>query len=603
MSSPDKRISFVLTKDHSYVVLVGEDTIARMNFGMRLGQKEREPDVFYERIECVADNTVNGHYNEYLLSLKTGDKPAVRLCIYNDAIAFRYEYESTENIKVIDENSFWTLSDGTIVWYFERDNHYKLKSYAGSWKFTDIESLDTVSRMETIQGAPLIFEFKNGLKGFLSEAALKNYSGLRLNAIGGNKLKSDFTEKDGFDVGHKLQSPWRVLFIGNDLTELVNQDVIKGLSPGPDPVIYEETSYIKPGKCAWRWFAKGTGNFEQERDIIDKAALLNFQYSMIDEGWNKWENAWNKISELAVYGKQRNIGLILWKHSKEILSPENDYGVMCSWLDSIADSGAAGVKVDFMDSEAKYMIDFDLKLLEEAAKRKLLVVLHGCQKPTGEQYSYPNEITREGVRGIELNKMSEGYITAAHNAALPFTRFVVGNADYTPLTFTMPGETTFAHQLATLVCFTSTLQVIAEDPEILLENKYITPALDFIRQVPTVWDETIALPQSEIGKLVVMARRSGKNWYIGILNGEEKQKEVSINMDSYHLFSHKITILNDDIFADKILLPMKGHRSGKMERIASLPFRVSGGTGEGNIPLVIAPNGGAVIMMIFKPDN
>jgi len=119
--------------------------------------------------------------------------------------------------------------------------------------------------------------------------------------------------------------------------------------------------------------------------------------------------------------------------------------------------------------------------LKECALRSLMVNFHGCQSPSGESYTYPNEITREGIRGLELNKMSEGPITSYHNALLPFTRLAVGHGDYTPLSFVNPGNTTFAHQLATMVAFNSPLQVVAEDPEILLHNSLVTPALDFIK--------------------------------------------------------------------------------------------------------------------------
>src|SRR6202012_2936146 len=134
----------------------------------------------------------------------------------------------------------------------------------------------------------------------------------------------------------------------------------------------------------------------------------------------------------------------------------------------------------------------------------------------------------EAIRGIELNKMAEGPITASHNAALPFTRFVVGPADYTPLSLTWPGETTWTHQVATTVLFTSPFLTIAEDPQFLLENKDVEPALGLIESIPSVWDETRVLPRSAVGHLVLIARRKGRVWYIAGINGSEP---VNLSLD------------------------------------------------------------------------
>jgi alpha-glucosidase len=173
-----------------------------------------------------------------------------------------------------------------------------------------------------------------------------------------------------------------------------------------------------------------------------------------------------------------------------------------------------------METEAKAAIDFEITALQLAAERKLMILFHGCQKPTGEARTYPNEITREAIRGLELNKMAEGPIPAWHNAALPFTRFVAGHADYTPVGFSNPGPTTFAHQLATDIIFTSGLQNIAEHPYKLLNDAHTKPALDILKAVPSVWDETRVLKPSRIGRLACFARRSGDTWFLAALNAE-----------------------------------------------------------------------------------
>ena len=518
-----------------------------------------------------------------------------KFIVKDNAVAFRYEGNNKHPLVIKNELSKWTFPINTKVWYFERTNSWKLKSYAGTWMSCSLKDFHKASKLP-LQGLPLIFEFSNGTYALLTEVGVSDYSGMRIEVSAQGVLSANFTEKTGFEVNKNFISPWRVLYFAKDLNGLVNQNIVQELSPKPDRKLYKDISYIVPGMCAWRWFAKGTGTPAQEKEMIDHASKINFKYTMVDDGWHKWQNAWEEMKQLADYGKQKNVGIIVWKHSHEIMDSVNDYQTMREWLDTIKNTGVAGIKVDFMDSESKVMIDFDLKLLEESAKRKLLVIFHGCQKPSGEQYTYPNEITREGIRGIELNKMREGYITAAHNAALPFTRLVVGNGDYTPLTFTVPGETSFAHQLATLVCFTSAVQVIAEDPELLLTNSHITPALDLIKNMPTVWDETIVLEPSEIGKLAVIARRQGSKWYIGLLNGENKAKSIQLNLTALKIAEKtELKLYVDDMNVEKVLVPMKGHRPAYLKREASVPFKVEKMSYNSHLTVEIAPNGGAVI--------
>jgi alpha-glucosidase len=248
---------------------------------------------------------------------------------------------------------------------------------------------------------------------------------------------------------------------------------------------------------------------------------------------------------------------------------------MRKWLDKVKRAGMDGIKVDFMNSESKFFIDFEIKLLKECASRRLLVNFHGCQSPSGESYTYPNEITREGIRGLELNKMSEGPIPSYHNVLLPFTRLVVGHGDYTPLSFVNPGNTTFAHQLATLVAFNSPLQVIAEDPEILLHNSLVNPALDFIKAVPTVWDQTIVLPQTELGKTAVVARRSANDWFIYALNGTDTERSITINIADFvsDYSQRETTIYSDDLTADKVKIEVDGHRSTPLVQKPVIPFK------------------------------
>ncbi|WP_430384577.1 glycoside hydrolase family 97 catalytic domain-containing protein, partial [Alistipes finegoldii] len=379
----------------------------------------------------------------------------------------------------------------------------------------------------------------------IAEAALYDYSGMRLRAEPGASLRADFTEQEGFELSGDIVTPWRVTIIARDLDALVNTDIITSLNPAPDPELFADTSWIVPGRSLWSWWSGIDGGFmtlEGEKRVIDTAASLGIEYSTVDDGWEERPDKWKFLHELAGYAQSRGVGLFVWRHWEKLNDPADDYRQMRSFLDSVAAVGIKGVKVDFMNGEGIRQIDFNTHLLKNAARRRLLVNPHGCQKPTGEIRTYPNEITREGVRGIELNRITANYekrmrdegrtpdpdryvpgdenqnIPASHNAALPFTRGVLGAADYTPVAFTMPGGTTAAHQLAFALLLDSPLLTIAENPFVLSGDERYRPALDIIRRLPTVWDETVVLPQSEIGRLAVIARRKGGTWYIAGVN-------------------------------------------------------------------------------------
>ena len=591
MVSPNKELNFSPSTTEVFQLTKRHKRVADVTLGFILnGDTSR---IIPHKNLKIQRTQKTKTYIEYELTMPQATH-RTKVRVFNNALAFRYEGTNRQRVKMNGELSSWKLPEETTVWYFERKNEWKLKSYAGLWEQCSLKELANQS-WGAIQGAPLIFRFPSGEYGYLSEAALENYSGLRLKADQQANLLADFTEgKQGFEVPASFQSPWRILFIDKDLNALVNQSVIRSLSPQPDPSLYADTKYIVPGKCAWRWFGRGTGTPEQEREMIEAASALNFTYSLVDDGWKQWPSCWERAKELVAFGKKKGVKLLFWQHSRPLREPSQDYLPMRLFLDSIASIGAAGVKVDFMDSEAKPLIDFEIKLLKECAKRSLVVNFHGCHNPGGESYTYPNELTREGIRGLELNKMREGYIPAYHNAALPFTRFVVGHGDYTPLSFMVPGTTTWAHQLATLVCFTSPLQTIAEDPLLLLNEPQIQSATEWIRQVPTVWDETQVLTQSEIGKLAVLARRKGNDWYIGILNGTKEKQNLSIDLNRFAKPKSAVQAFIDDIEAPKVILPMDGQRPAALKRVPVVPFKCIQPT-TNQIQLTLAPEGGAVI--------
>lgn len=504
---------------------------------------------------------------------------------YDDGFAWRLIVPDKGARRVTGEASSWTLPPQSRVWLAERDSPWKLKSYAGAFVATDIESLPAFSAQGPVQCPPLVAELPGGA-GYvaITEAALADYSGMRLRAVGEGRLQADFTEgAKGFEVAGDITTPWRVALVAPDLDRLVNNDVIVSLNPPADSALFADTSYIRPGRSVWRWWSRGTGSPAQERAMIDAAAELGFEYTLIDDGWGKWPDAWTRLAELCSYGRERGVGVFVWKNCNDMAGLENNRGVLRAFLDAARTAGAAGVKIDFFDSETKARVDYQRTILRLAAERRLMVVFHGIQKPTGEVRTFPNEISREGIRGVELNIMQEGPIPASHNAALPFTRYVVGHGDYTPLAYSKPGKTTWAHQLATVVQGTSPLLVIAENPDMLLRNQQTRAALDVLKAIPATWDETRVLGPSKIGELAIIARRKDATWFLAVLGGDKAVRSEPVALSFLEA--------GRTYAAVAITSPVKD----RLERRES-----AGVTAASRVPVELAPGDGAVWW--FRPE-
>ncbi len=497
----------------------------------------------------VSLNLLKNNYRERAISYKRYQvrlgKAIIEFAVFDNGCAFRYHLPKGQ-LYITGEQTSFVLEGNRPVWFFERANNWKLKSYAGLWQQTRLDSLDKISPTGPVQGKPLIVQLPGPQYLFITEAALYNYSGMRLRARK-NSLLVDFTEGEaGFYVNSPAGSftPWRVIGWAADLDGLANQCVVAALNPAPDKKLFKNTNYIKPGKSAWSWISRDENYLDpaNEKKIIDAAAQLHYDYTLIDDGWEQaWVNKWEVLNDLVAYGKKNNIQLWVWKDSKFL----RDSVYRNAFLDTLSRLGVAGIKIDFMNSEAKELIDFEINFLKAAARKNLMVNFHGCHASTGEFRTFPNEMTREGVRGVELNIMNEP-IPAWHNTALPFTRFMVGPADYTPGFFSNKGPTTLTHQLALLYLLESPFQCIAENPVKLVNDPLYKAIVPFIRDLPATWDSSIVLSQSQIGGCAVIAKRSGNDWYVAAINGQDKELVIDPDLSFIkQLSKYKATHITD----------------------------------------------------------
>jgi alpha-glucosidase len=451
---------------------------------------------------------------------------------FNDAVAFRFSLPTSPKPRVPDEGTTFRLPARSVVWYHGLSGHYE-----------GVHTRKEISEIKAGEWAapPVTFKLPDDV-GYaaITEANLKNYSGLALQADGQGGLKIQlghsqppsypFLLRYGTNEAERLShpaaitgaitTPWRVILIGSNLNALINCDAIHNLCPPPDLKSFPKgllTDWIRPGRAVWKYLDDGGSNsLATAKEFSRLAGELGFEHNIIEGYWSRWSDA--ELKDLVTYSNQRHVGIWLWKHSRSLHDPQARH----DFLKHCHDLGVTGAKIDFFDHEAKETVDLYQALLTEAAEYHLLLDFHGANKPTGLSRTWPNELTREAVRGMEASRLAD---RARHDTTLPFTRLLAGPAEYTPMLFSeRRGNTTWAHQIASAAVLSAPLLTYAANPASILTN----PCVDMIKSIPSTWDETIVLPSSEIGQLAVFARRLGNNWFLAVMNGESVEKKVVV---------------------------------------------------------------------------
>ena len=455
-----------------------------------------------------------------LIHSESNTRFTLEIRAFDDGAAFRFIVPG-ETTRVPDEASSFRLPAGSTVWYHDFEGHYE-----------GLHAKKVVDEIKDGEWAapPITFKLPTGGYASISEAALTNYAGMGLQADGrggfnarlGDALPVSYPfrlryGKDEADrlksparVSGTIQTPWRVVMFASDLNGLVNSDLITNLSATPEREYFPQgmnTSWIKPGRAVWKFLDGGENTLESMKEFSRLAGELGFEYNVVEGFWQRWTEA--QMRELTEFSRQHNVGVWFWKHRRDLrtLEDRRKFFTLCRSV------GVVGAKIDFFDHEAKEVIDEYQALLKYAAEFELMVDFHGANKPTGESRTWPNEMTREGIYGLEHRRIESW---ARHNTTVPFTRLLAGHADYTPMHFgTRRKETSWAHQIATAAGFNSPMLIYAAHPKTILEN----PAVELIKSIPSTWDETIVLAQSEIGELAAFARRKASDWFVVVING------------------------------------------------------------------------------------
>jgi alpha-glucosidase len=498
--------------------------------------------------------TIRNNYNSLVINLEEKSAPKRRLTVefrvYDDGLGFRYQFPQQPNLKdfvIMDELTEFALANDHHVWWIpaygsEMDSEYLYRS----------SSLQSINEKMT---TPATLDLGDSLFLSIHEAALVDYPGMALHRQKDNKLKCDLVPwSDGTKakVSAPFNTPWRTLQIANQAIDLIASHLILNLN---EPNSLKDVSWIKPGKYNGIWWgmhlktntwefgpAHGASN-ENVKRYIDFAAKHKLSGVLV-EGWNLgWEDNWAvkgnfsftksypdyNLPELVEYAKAKNVGLIA--HHETGGNIPNYENQMEEAFKLLADNGIHSLKTGYVNSlpagerhQSQYMVRHYQKVVDIAAKNKVMVDMHEPVKDTGLRRTYPNLMTREGVRGTEYEAWSDGN-PPSHTAILPFTRGLAGPIDYTPgifnITWNDPQHrvhTTLAKQLALYVVIYSPFQMAADLPE----NYEGHPAFQFIEDVPTDWEETKIL-NGKIGEYITTVRkdRNSNNWYLGSITNEQ----------------------------------------------------------------------------------
>jgi alpha-glucosidase len=541
------------------------------------------------RYKIVLGKAAEGrdHYNQRIIHLQErgGAKRRMDLILraYDDGIAFRMlvpVQPATAAAVVRYERTGFYFPQPFKCWGFNVGRF-------GSSHEGEFDPVDT-TRLRDHNLFDVPFACETGKGAFaIAEADLIDFAAMYLTGRGDGGPGLQVKLSPSLDdpriavhtrIGSPIVTPWRVVMLADRLGALQESTLLTSLS---SPSRIEDTSWIQPGLTSWDWWsgpsiAKLPGQRTTTavaKAFIDFAAANGMPYTMIDEGWyagaggggvrrpgvdvTKWADAIN-LQEVADYARAKKVRLWLWAHWQALDEQMEDALALYEKL------GVAGIKIDFMERDDQWMVNWYQKLLGAAARHHLMVDLHGAFAPRGLTRTWPNFVTQEGVMGAEYNKWSSR-ATAGNDVMLAYTRGLLGPMDYTPggfrnvapADFRMRGDlpmvqSTRAHGLAMYVVFLSPLQAVADSPDTYAAS----PAgFDFLRQVPTSWDETRFLA-GETGAYIILARRKGKSWYLGAMN-DEKARTVSVPLDFLGARGAEARIWSDGAAPDSVQVETK----------------------------------------------
>lgn len=511
------------------------------------------------------------------LTLNAGNY-AIVFRVADDAVAYRFVTTFKEpQVKVLAETVRYAFAAADSILFPEEQSfhsHQERKFVA-----TTIGAIDT----GRFCSPPMLITHR-GVRILVTEVDLEAYPGIFYQKAAPNTFDGIFPHQPDQEVKRsdrnrvvtttknylaqtsgKRNYPWRVALVTDNDCKLLESNTLYSLAA---PSRLGDVSWIRPGKIAWDWWndnnltgvAFKTGiNTDTYKAFIDFAATHKLEYIVLDEGWYDIKKTILDIApeldmeELLAYADQKNVGIILWA-TWLALDERMDEAIaqFQKW-------GIKGIKIDFMQRVDAPVVEWYYSTAQKAADAKLLLDYHGAYTPRGLNRTYPNVMTYEGVYGLEQNKWIDD-LTPEHNVTLPFTRMALGPMDYTPgamrnvrpsefkANFSRPMSIgTRGHQLGMYVVYESPLQMLSDTPSAYAKEP---ETMRFLGPVPSVWDETKAIA-AKVGDYVVVARRSGNDWYVGgMTDGSARTVEVPLDFLDRDR-EYRLTLWSDGPNADR----------------------------------------------------
>lgn len=508
-------------------------------------------------------STVRDRYREATISLVSSadSKKSLQIVarVYDQGFAFRYVVPK-DSAFADSEGAFRVLSEETAFKF--ADDFDARVGLAAGYNTNQETEYAPIKLSQFADGklavAPLL-AISDKFVAALAESDLLDWSGANFAGTGSKTVKIALTPRDDGN-GAVLRnapaaSPWRVCLLGKNERELYDAaDLVQSLAQPCD----FDASWIEPGVATWDWWApKGSRDISTKRicEFIDFTAEMGWRYTLVDAGWYKtppknavdsrdWslgleENPKVDLKKCVEYGASKGVRLIMWIDWPDLVATGHGDDV----LKHYAKVGIAGVKIDHMNSHSQEMVAALTETVKLAADLKLLVNFHGMYVPTGLERTFPNQITREGIQGNEYFRSRP--LAMSQVVALPFTRGLVGPADYTPGGFKNRHKETYlplkkqterdascqvvgtrAHELALCMLIDSPLRCLCDLPEVYRDQ----PGLEYLRDLPTVWDDSVVV-DAKIGEFVVIARRSGDVWrYSGATDDQPRRFDVPLEL-------------------------------------------------------------------------
>lgn len=535
---------------------------AGLDFGLRVaGTSRTSQDTTWEQ-PWGERRYIRDHYNELLVRFESIDgqnrRVNVRVRVHDDGVGFRYEVPEQphyDTVNIIDELTEFRLPTDAVAFWQPGSHRDKYEVLYRRTPVTDIDNAHS----------PVTLKLRSGVHISLHEAALVEYSAYTLEQPEAGVLRTVLRAwSDGVRVRTKapFHTPWRTIQISPDAKGLINSNLILNLN---EPNQLGDVSWVEPGKYVGVWWAIHLGlktwhsgpdhgaTTDEVKRYIDFAATHGFDGVLI-EGWNvgwgegedySFTDATADLDLKAVANYAREKGLRLIGHHETYGDIPAYERAMAEAFELYESLGVRQVKTGYVGlagslkrndadgnpvtewHDSQYAVEHQLRVLREAARHRISINTHEPVKDTGLRRTYPNWLSREGARGQEFAVWGSEPNPPEHTTMLPFTRMLGGPLDFTPGLFDLEFEargnhrrvrTTLAKQLALFVVLYSPIHMA---PDLAKNYARFADAFQFIVDVPTDWNESIALA-GEVGDFAVIARkeRGGEGWYFGAISDE-----------------------------------------------------------------------------------